>query len=57
VQANTALSAEARQAALQALRAETERSFNDLLGPRAFKAYQEHQGDWLQSLSEVPPPR
>lgn len=56
-QADAALSVETRPAALQALRAETERSLNDLLGPRAFKAYQEHQGDWLQSLNEVPAPR
>ena len=45
------LSPEARQAALLAIRQETERSLGEVLNPRAFSTYKEYHGDWLKEMA------
>jgi hypothetical protein len=43
---------EERLAILQAMQAETEKSIAAVLGPKIFKAYQKHGGDWLSRFSD-----
>ena len=43
---------EERQAILQAIQAETERSIGGVLSPTAFAVYREHAGDWMKQLSK-----
>jgi hypothetical protein len=55
------LTDEQRAQAVAALARETERSVAGVLGETAFRAYQQHGGDWLSNLrvideSAVPPP-
>jgi hypothetical protein len=47
-----ALSEDARALALLALRAETERTLRNAVGPRGWSAYQRHAGDWLKQVVE-----
>jgi DNA-binding transcriptional MerR regulator len=54
---DTALSAEQRTAALQAIRAETEKELATLLGERRAKAYPNSSGYWLQNLAPNLPTR
>jgi len=42
---------EERQAILQAMQAEAEKSFSAALGPEAFKAYQKYNGGWIEHLA------
>ena len=41
---------EERQAILQAIQAETERSIGGVLGPAAFAVYRDHTGDWMKQI-------
>jgi hypothetical protein len=41
-----------RQAILQAIQAETERSIGGVLGPTAFAVYREHAGGWMAQLAK-----
>ena len=43
---------EERQAILQAIQAETDRSIGGVLGPTAFAVYREYAGDWMKQLSK-----
>jgi hypothetical protein len=52
---DTVLSAEQRAAALQAIRAETEKELATLLGERRAKAYPNSGGYWIQNLAPTPP--
>lgn len=54
LQKDTALSAEQRAAALQAIRTETEKELATLLGERRAKAYPNNGGYWIQSLAPTP---
>lgn len=56
VLANANLTDEQRQAALQAIAAETKRSVAELLGERAWTAYGQVAGQWIQDLAKAPPP-
>ena len=47
-----ALSEDARALALLALRAETERTLRNAVGPRGWSAYQRYAGDWLKQVVE-----
>ena len=52
VRADTALSAEQRKAALEAIRVETERAMGQVLGPKALESYQKQPGAyWLRNIS------
>ncbi|KAF0180840.1 MAG: hypothetical protein FD161_558 [Limisphaerales bacterium] len=51
IQRNTALSAEQRTTALQAIRTETEKELAGLLGERRAKAYPYSGGYWIQTLA------
>lgn len=51
LQRDTALSAEQRTAALQAIRAETEKELATLLGERRAKAYPNSGGYWIRNLA------
>ena len=54
---NTKLSAEDRTAALQAIRAETERSMQQTLGEKGWQSYNKQQNTWwLKSVSPDPTP-
>lgn len=48
---NKALSAEDRQAMLQAVSAETRQSLSVTLGPKGFAAYEKIDGGWMQQMS------
>jgi hypothetical protein len=52
LRANSNLDPDQRNAALTAIRLETERSFESLLGPDAFSAYQKKSGNWLAGLAK-----
>jgi hypothetical protein len=52
LRANSSASAEERNAALNAIRAEAESSVRQQLGESAFKDYQNHAGAWFFRLSE-----
>jgi hypothetical protein len=52
---DSALSAEQRAAAQQAIRAETEKELATLLGERRAKAYPNSGGYWIQNLAPTPP--
>lgn len=55
VRANASLSADQRKAALEAFRAETQRSMGEVLGPKAMQSYQKQPGAyWLRSISRNP---
>jgi hypothetical protein len=49
---NTALGAEQRTIALEAMRRETERSVRQALGDRGFQTYQRYRGDWLEPVQK-----
>jgi hypothetical protein len=53
VRANTNLSPEARQAALNAIQQETEQTLSQILGPTALSTYKEYGGDWILGLSQT----
>jgi hypothetical protein len=48
---NTRLAEATREAALRAIRAETERTLQAAVGTRGWGAYQRHAGDWLEQLA------
>jgi hypothetical protein len=52
LRANSNLDPDQRNAALTAIRLETERSFESLLGLDAFSAYQKKSGNWLAGLAK-----
>lgn len=55
VRTDKSLSPEQRQAALAAIRAETERSMGEVLGPKALEAYQKQPGAyWIRNISPNP---
>ena len=54
LRADTSLNAEARAAALLAIRQESERSLLQSLGPKVFKTYQEYHGNWLNQVDQAP---
>jgi hypothetical protein len=54
--ADKTVTEEQRQAALQAIRAETERSLAGALGPRPFEMYRTLYGQWLTPLGPKPTP-
>lgn len=56
VLASPNLTDQQRQAALQALAAETQRSVAELLGERVWGAYGQVAGQWIQDLAKAPPP-
>jgi hypothetical protein len=43
---------EERQAILQAIQAETERSIGSVLGPTAFAVYRENAGNWIEQIAK-----
>lgn len=49
---DTSASTEERNAALNVIRAETEKSVRALVGDSAYQDYQEHAGGWLNQLSQ-----
>lgn len=51
--ANQNLTQEQRQAALKAIRAETENSVKSVLGERAWKGYSPRSNGWLQRLGTL----
>ncbi len=51
---NQSLTPEQRQAALQAIRTETQNSVKTLLGERAWKGYSPRSNNWLQRLGSLP---
>jgi hypothetical protein len=53
IRANTNLSPEARQAALNAIQQETEQTLSQILGPTALSTYKEYGGDWISGLSQT----
>jgi hypothetical protein len=53
VRANTNLSPEARQAALNAIQQETEQALSQILGPNVLSTYKEYGGDWILGLSQT----
>lgn len=53
---STNLTDEQRQAALQALAAETKRAVAETLGERLWNAYGQVAGQWIQELAKAPPP-
>ena len=53
VRANTNLSPEARQAALNAIQQETEQALSQILGVQALSTYKEYGGDWILGLSQT----
>ena len=53
VRANTNLSPEARQAALNAIQQETEQALSQILGVKVLSTYKEYGGDWILGLSQT----
>jgi hypothetical protein len=53
VRANSNLSPEAQQAALNAIQQETERTLSQILGGKVLSTYKEYGGDWLTGLSQT----
>jgi hypothetical protein len=53
VRANTNLSPEALQAALNAIQQETEQALSQILGVQALSSYKEYGGDWILRLSQT----
>jgi len=53
VRANTNLSPEARQAALNAIQQETEQALSQILGVKVLSTYKEYGGDWITGLSQT----
>jgi hypothetical protein len=53
VRANTNLSPEARQAALNAIQQETEQTLSQILGPTVLSTYKEYGGDWILGLTQT----
>ena len=58
VRVDTQLSSSQREAALQAIRGETERSVREVFGDKAFESYQKQQGNWIERIAPPvqPPP-
>ena len=53
VRANSNLSPEAQQAALNAIQQETEQTLSQILGPTVLSTYKEYGGDWITGLSQT----
>jgi hypothetical protein len=53
IRADQSRSAEERQVTLDGLRAETEKSISEALGPQVFTIYKKYKGGWLDGLSYV----
>jgi hypothetical protein len=53
VRANTNLSPEARQAALNAIQQETEQALSQILGVKVLSTYKEYGGDWITGLTQT----
>jgi hypothetical protein len=53
VRANTNLSPEARQAALNGIQQETEQALSQILGVKVLSTYKEYGGDWILGLSQT----
>jgi hypothetical protein len=53
VRANTNLSPEARQAALNAIQQETEQALSQILGTKVLSTYKEYGGDWITGLTQT----
>ncbi|HEY6167178.1 MAG TPA: hypothetical protein VI454_04005 [Verrucomicrobiae bacterium] len=54
IQRDKALTPEARNDALRAMRAETEKSIVELIGERGFKAYKRQGGYWVNNIAPRP---
>ena len=54
LQANTNLTPEQRQAALQQIRSETEQSIKTMLGDKLYKRYFNNGGWWINNLAPMP---
>jgi len=55
IRGNESLSTTQRAAMLEAIRNETTSSIGAMLGARAFSAYQNNGGDWINDLSAPRP--
>ena len=53
VRANSNLSPEDQQAALNAIQQETEQTLSQILGVKVLSTYKEYGGDWLTGLSQT----
>ena len=53
VRANTNLSPEAQQAALNGIQQETEQALSQILGVKVLSTYKEYGGDWILGLSQT----
>jgi hypothetical protein len=53
VRANSSLSPEARQAALNGIQQETEQTLSQILGVKVLSTYKEYGGDWITGLSQT----
>jgi hypothetical protein len=53
VRANSNLSPEARQSALNAIRQESEQTLAQILGAKVLSTYKEYGGDWIMGLSQT----
>lgn len=56
VRSDSKLSPAQREAALQAIQAETERSVREVFGEQAFNSYEKQQGFWIKNLAPSRPP-
>jgi hypothetical protein len=54
IRANSNLSAEEEQSALDSIRQHTQQSLSQILGDKIFATYEKYSGDWLDSLNQTP---